>query len=506
MKFITRHKILLIAIVLYLAAVAGSVALNELKSASLQFHTRDYNYFIEQAAKLADPRLTNRFALNVDGNNFIGLQGTEGVKSMFQAIHTEYFRYTYTVLYAVFHSVLPIYIFYCALFFLPLIYLAFLLRSTPGAWKQVGFYLALFLLFPGLASSVTEDLRSRMLFVCAWTLMVLAIYYRRPFIEKLLFFGFLLFLREEGIILGIVLMVLDFIRTRRWKQSLVYLGLDVAALAAFIAFMLWGGYTRIDAAYNPLDILAGLLANRPILWAVMVVAALVAAVGVWTWLRRRDSFANFLLLLTYGVGIAMTGFPALRTDMALLSQPGASGPLTLMEGAGRVLGEQTNWLPYYVILLLLILLLDFTRGRWRAFLQGFLVTLGVASIALTLALVPAQLAGWSRQVEPARLVWDFKSSIDRYTTQVLVDYNTYQAFYDVENVIVYNRLPLWMVYPGDRFYPDNKIFLAGLIRSRIQYAVIARTSLSNVSELVSMAGLQATQVASNAEYVVLKLR
>src|SRR5512147_669453 len=106
MKFFTRHKILLADLVIYLAAVAASVALNELKRESLQFHTRDFPYFIEQAARLADPRLSNRFALNIDGNNFLGLQGPEGVKGVYQAIHAEYFRYTYTLLYALFHSVL----------------------------------------------------------------------------------------------------------------------------------------------------------------------------------------------------------------------------------------------------------------------------------------------------------------------------------------------------------------------------------------------------------------
>ncbi len=506
MHRLARSKILIIALLVYLAAVAGSAALNQLKQESLQFHTRDFNYFIEQAARLADPRLTNRFALNVDGNNFIGLQGPEGVKSIYQAIHTEYFRYTYTLLYAIFHSVLPIFIFYCALFFLPLVYFAFLQRSNPGAWKQVGAYLALFLLFPALVSSVTLDLRPRMLFVSAWTLMALAVYYRRPFIEKLLFFGFLLFLREEGILLGAVLLVFDFIRTRRWKQSLVYLGLDLAALAAFFAFMSWGGYTRVDSGFNPLNFISNLLSSTPVLLVLIVGGILMAATGAWIYRRRRSSFADFLLLLAYGVGIAMTLFPALRADQAMLGPLSASGSLTFMQAVTQVLNEQTNWLPYFVILLLLVLLWDYTRGRGRAILQGFLAALGVASIALTLVIGPAQVTGWSRNVEPARLVWDFKDSIDRYQTQVLVDYNTYQAFYDVENVIVYNRLPLWMVYPGDRYYPDNKVFLAGLIRDRIEYAVIARTSLSDVNGLVAMAGLHATQVAANDEYLVLKLR
>ena len=85
-------KAFLAVLAVHLVVVAGSVLLLTIKRDSLQFYARDYTYFIEQAARLADPRLSNRFTLNIEGNNFLGLQGTEGVSTIYQAIHAEYFR------------------------------------------------------------------------------------------------------------------------------------------------------------------------------------------------------------------------------------------------------------------------------------------------------------------------------------------------------------------------------------------------------------------------------
>ena len=103
------------------------------------------------------------------------------------------------------------------------------------------------------------------------------------------------------------------------------------------------------------------------------------------------------------------------------------------------------------------------------------------------------------------MVWDFIQSHDRYQTDVLVDYDTYQAFYNFDKVIVYNRLPVWDTLPEKRYYPQNKNAVAKQIKQHIEYAVIARSSLENVLELANMAGVSVTEVASNDHYVVLKM-
>ena len=95
------------------------------------------------------------------------------------------------------------------------------------------------------------------------------------------------------------------------------------------------------------------------------------------------------------------------------------------------------------------------------------VWLCIVFAALSVYTIVPQVSARNRVLAPARLGWDIKAGMDHYQTNILLDYDTYQAFYDFENGTVYNRLPLWMVWPADRFYPKNKVFLARLIRDRM---------------------------------------
>ena len=52
---LNRKNTLALMIILFLLAVAFSVSMLTLKRDALQFHTRDYPYFVEQAARLTDP-------------------------------------------------------------------------------------------------------------------------------------------------------------------------------------------------------------------------------------------------------------------------------------------------------------------------------------------------------------------------------------------------------------------------------------------------------------------
>lgn len=208
-----RKRLLVIVLVMYLLAALTSVYLMVLKRDALQFHTRDYNYFIEQAARLTDPGLTKRFALNIEGYNMLGLQGIEGVKNLYHAIHAEYFRYFYVLLYGVFRSVIPIYLFYSLFFFLPIPYYAALASSrSKTAWKPVFLFTLAYIMLPTSFDAVTADLRPRVLYASAWCLAVLAVYFDRPFVEKLVVFSLLPFVREEGILLAAVVIALNFLQ------------------------------------------------------------------------------------------------------------------------------------------------------------------------------------------------------------------------------------------------------------------------------------------------------
>lgn len=501
-----RRQLITLSLGIYLLAVILATSLMALKRDALQFHTRDYNYFVEQAARLTDPNLEKSFALNIEGYNLLGLQGIEGVKSLYHAIHAEYFRYIYVILYAIFQDVLPLYIFYSAFFFLPILYLALLPHQDRRThlFLLVGFSL-LYILFPATLNAVTSDLRPRMLFASAWSLAVLAVFYRRPFLEKLLMLVLLMAIREEGILLAIFIIALNYIlmpgHPDRRRQTLIFSTLAIAAIGAFLAFMSWGEYQRVDDVYNPLNFLA-LFLSDPRLLALITLLLIAALVGLY-WIKKRSSLNTALLLAVYLGAVALTGAQWLRDTLrAFLTLNTAHA--TFWEYFLAAVTNETTALTFYIAILGLVLLWSSTRGRLRRTLTTIIATLAVVFAFTTLAYMPPQFAQWRLNRAPARLIWDFVDQHDRYQTKLLLDYATYQAFYNFDQVIVYNRLPLWDTLPEKRYYPQNKPAVALQIQKGIQYAVIARESLPNVLELASLAGVPASEYASNDRYIILE--
>ena len=500
-----RRQLIALSVGVYALAVILSVNLLLLKRDSLQFHTRDYNYFVEQAARLTDPHLAKSFTLNIEGYNLLGLQGLEGVKSLYHAIHAEYFRYIYVFLYGIFQDTLPLYIFYSLFFYLPILYLA----ALPHPDRRAHFWLwlifsALYLLYPATLNAVTSDLRPRMLFAAAWCLAALAVVYRRPFVEKLVFFSLLLAIREEGILLGVFVMALNFMlmqdKPGRRLQTLVFLALEIAAAAAFLAFMAWGGYTRVDSAYNPLEFLRTFL-SQPLLLTLSILLLLTAGLGLY-WFKKRSGISATVLLIIYLGAVALTGAQWLRDTWRTFTGLYASNA-GIWQYVLAAFTNETTALVAYISILGLALCWYFSRGRVRRTLSGLLAGLTVIFALITAAYMPAQIAQWRQNLASARLVWDFAAEQDRYQTKILLDYATYQAFYNFDQVIVYNRLPLWDTIPEKRYYPQNKAAVAVQINKGIQYAVIGRESLENVLEIASLAGVPAYELAANERYVIL---
>jgi len=564
-------RVVVLIVIIYLFIVGLSSFFLVLKRDALQFHDRDYNYFIEQAARFTDPQMSKRFALNIEGYNFLGLQGIEGVKNLYHAIHAEYFRYTYVLLYAIFQNTLPIFLFYSMVFYSPILYFAFILFSQ-GNWakrtSRVALIFTLFyVLFPATQNAVTADLRPRILFIPAWCLLVLAIYYDRPFIEKLIFFILLMGIREDGVLIGIFVIALNFLagvaRTggnsgglalpRRtpfsginsvWKEILILLAIQVATFLAFLAFMNWGGYDRIDTQYDPRNIILSLLSSDMLFLLggiFLVVILAMFLIGYFDWkknrspdkpLKRRQQFIYFLILLVYLGAILMTTVQLARWIPLWLTQvnmersilhamPGAD-TVSAMEIFVEVVTNPLTALPLYMFLLMLVLLEQSSFRKRVASQADLLMTLlyiiAVIAFAITtLATFPHQVIAWQQNIPQAQLVWDFTHRHDRIGANVLLDYDTYQAFYNFENILVYNRLPLWLFGRVDRptqvekhYYPQNKDVLIRYIagenqhKRRMEFAVISQDSLENVLELALLAGVPVRQVDANGRYVVLK--
>ena len=124
-------------IILYLLAVVASSFYAELKYKSLNFHTRDYAYYVQFSSKLLDSKMAKSYSLNPEGYNWLRYYGTEGVDNFHRSLHFEPIKYVYAVLY--YFAPTPRVLFWLAslIYFLPVVYLAF---AVPRANLLVSGY------------------------------------------------------------------------------------------------------------------------------------------------------------------------------------------------------------------------------------------------------------------------------------------------------------------------------------------------------------------------------
>jgi hypothetical protein len=502
----------LLAVLVFSLAVSVSVYAFTLKRDALKFHTRDYSYFIEMAVKLTDPGLTKRYATNIEGNNLVGLQGIEGVKSIYHSIHTEYYRFVNALVYAIFSDTLPIYLLFAGIYFAPVLYAAWVSRDASGLRRNFLFlFILLYVLYPGAVPAITGELRSRFLYISAWSLAVIAVYYDRPFIEKLVFLAFLPFIREEGILLGAIVTGLNFVQLRgkpgRKMQTIVFTCILLAASAAFVGFMAWGEYNRIDNAYNPFNVVSRLI-SPPILGGFFLLA-IGSLAAVWQITRRKPGLIQPILFWgIYSACLALCLLQFWRDFSGWYRYAVAIGPLSGWQIFLQTITWEQNSLFFGVLILPIFLLGSGSHHKPRPAAVAATALLCAVLALTTLFTLPAKLIEWKEQAGPAQLVWDFKRGHNRYHTGLLVDFATLQAFYDYETVVAYNRLPVWMVYPNleERFYPKDKELAARAIQGGLEYAVISRESLGNVRELADMAGRELVEVESNGQFMVLQFR
>jgi hypothetical protein len=281
----------------------------------------------------------------------------------------------------------------------------------------------------------------------------------------------------------------------------LWLILDITALVVFLAFMAWGDFDRVDILYDPRNILTSL--QRFYLPLMLGGTGLLMLIG-WFYFKRRPQFKNVLLLFIYLAAILLASVQLVRWLPAWYQQQSSLAQVAPKEIYFEIIANPLNALPLYMGLLLLIFWWDYTRGLGRKILVAALVVFCVVFAATSLITSQKQITAWKQNLSSTRLVWEFVHSHDRLQTDVLLDYETYQAFYNFENILVYNRLPLWLALPDKRFYPANKDALVRHIRRRMEYSVVSQTSLKDILELAQLAGVSVTEVASNERYVVLK--
>lgn len=484
----------LAAVLLFAVGVAGSLAYACCKLDALGYHTRDFAYYLQFYAKLLDARAPKRYSLNPEGENIFGLRGTEGVPSFHRAIHIEPPKYLYAAVYALTGKVGALLALTSLIHFAPLLYLAFLCRPPPpGGPRLVLLFAVLYVLSPQSPLTVGYDLRPYVLLAPTFCMAMLAVHFRRPLAEVLALFVALLLVREESLLLGLVVLAYALARDPARRAALLrWLGPPwLVWLGVVGLYFMWAGYAPMEGMG---------WRSAPLTRPVFLAGLLVAGGALVAWLPARLASLPsppWLALVVYAIG-------GVGMMLQFLAMPEAGLGL---KTALYVLTYDPRYALFQVYALTFLVL------AWEpllAFAGPRLTTLGAALLALVFVgasvnYTPQRVGACLEGAGQADIVLAVRDRTDRHASGILADYTTHQAFYDYDRVYVYQRLPADLVAGEERFHPHNVEPLSKLLDG-LEWIVISRESRTQVDALLADAGVRAPQpVASNQRFEVLRL-
>jgi len=479
------------------------LAFINLKLHTLSFDQVDYPFYLQFSAKLFDPSLSARYSLNPEGGNWLGYTGVEGKDHFHQSLHLEIVKYGFAVIYRLFGAPEAVFIFIAAIYLLPVIYLYFI---HPSNQARDAFFVLLFAVlylgYPAAIHTITFDLRPRVLLVPFLSLAILAVHYRRPIWERVLFFCLLCLTREEVILLGALIILYNLFRSNNPGDRLISTSMLATiwfiSLTLIYAYLRWTKY-QIDPTTSPFAPIAlhpALFFLGGILFAFLIVGA----THFWDPIEQKIAHPGRIQILSYSLIFIFLSWPLFEP----LTRPGSAISQKL---AWIYMNVSMQSLYFTALLLLLVLVYAYisTPAQRRNYLVA-LTALAVFSIAFSAETLPGFIQAYRQETGSARLVFDFRDSVQPQTTNILCDYATYQAFYDFERVAVYNRLPWYLVKGNSRYYPKNISALNRLVNDKIQYIVISRTSLDDIQGLLEQSALKPIKVSENEQYLVMQLR
>ena len=487
-------------IVLFTVMVLSSVVFANMKRLALAYDAIDYPLYAQFAARFFDSNLLNNYSAQSEGFNFLGYVGTEGQYSFNQSLHIEPLKYIYAIIFALFETPIGLYLFISTIYFSPLLYLAFLeYGKSVQSNKFIALFALLYALYPSTLASVTYDLRPRIFWIPFFTLSIIAVLYKRPFLEKMVLVCTLFLAREEALLFSGILIAVNFFTVEDWHKSIKETGALVVVWLAYLLGALlyfnWTGYV-LDGMLK--------LSNKALSGAALtytiVSFVLVLLVGFWVILKGKVRFGWAMRIASYAAIFLPLGIQ-LQDEVTRWHLADGYFPIIVLQR----LFFSSKMLIYFIAVLLFLLLI------WKTFKnvsikKTLTKTLLVALIIITFASVyrvGTLTSDYLVRMNSAIIVFDLVKTTDSYSTHVLTDEYTYQAFYNYENVVLYNRLP-WSVAQEQRYYPDNLPFLEAQI-GQIEYVVISHDSTSHIFKLLENQGVTYKILSENTEYIVIKL-
>ncbi len=499
MKDYTR----LIVFAFYIFCVFVSLYFANLKRVALGYDEIDYAFYAQFAARFAEPHLSDQYTVQPQGYNFVGYMGTDGKDTLHQSVHFELIKYGYVFLYALIPSLLFLSFFIALVYFLPVVYLGRIhpTQTAPERWFVFVFAL-LYTSIPSVFYMTTHDLRPRILMIPSFTLAMLAVHYRRPLLEKWFLFGALFFIREEALLFGPVVLVYNVLRASPGRErNLSTAGFGIlwlVGLGIISGYFAWTGYP-IAPAYSPVSLI---LSNRLLLR--LLVGGGVCFFGVFfiCWIQRRKFpwVQEVLQILVYTTIFIPLGiqFSTMLRDWLFADGPSTREVLT------RFLFSPNTTFPLTAAVILFVFVRNALKSpKLLKIVQPVFFLFGLGLFGLQLVHLSHTLTDYVQRAKLAEIVTHLRAETDPYTTHILADYQTYQAFFDYEHVALYQRLP-WQLAGADRYYPDNLPYLQQILNRGMDMIVINRENAQDIQDLLATINLRPIRIVENEQYQILQ--
>ncbi len=510
---LTKKTTQRILFALFIGAVIVSFYFTYIKYRSLNFHTRDYAFYLQFASKLLDPKIAKSYSLNPEGVNWLYFYGTEGTNGFNQAIHFEPIKYIYALLYHFSNTPLSLFLLTSTIMFLPLIYAAYAIpMDTKNQMVAVLSVAMLYVFYPSSLMMPSYDLRPYIFLAPFFLLSIMSISFSRPLWEILIWFNAMFLAREEALIFGAVLICYAFTKIKEpdsRRRTILFLCLSLLIWGvAIFSFLIWSGYptTIYGLPAKILLRLSELFFQKPVLFWIASLCSVAVLVGMlfsWRQLRKKTYFPRLLEILSFGILFLPLIYEFYRNETSSILSPSLGWLIQLPL-------DPLEYLNFIAILGLAIIVLFPFNGKISRPGASLVVIWSLVILFLSINIFNSQglfrLSGiYQNQMRSASDIWAVRKLSDKYESWVLVDYSTHQAFYDYQHVYAYNRLP-WETAQGDmRYYPANSQIVQEILNDHIEYIVVSQDSMGVINDFLTKSGLVPHKLFENNMFVALQI-
>jgi hypothetical protein len=462
----------------------------------------DYSYYLQSYADDLSAKSFHESVHFPGVGTAMFFQGPDGRESIQKSIHFEPIKYLLALWYQIFQSPYALYAACIFIFYLPLLYGAWLIlsRSPPFKYQPLllFFLLLLYALLPGALPQAIAETRPFTFVFPVYLMFSIALITRRPLPEKLFLLNVLLAIREEMLILAVPAIAYEYLQERAEKASHRESGLMLASwlmwffLAVVYLFYIHTAYSI--AFTHPTGFIGKVVrfcTSNPVALAMEFTLGIAflffAAPTLWRRYIGRDLRRIAACVLVVGSLIPVI-------DSFIVVSPGLWPPFFIFNRYG------------YMICVVGIVCVLAIAAVMPPLPTRVLAWIGISS--LFLCVIPQILTSKSpfihavvmeHEVQDSRLVFDARATLP-HSRSVLVDIRTMQLFYDFSTVSVLVPRPAYVVLNPQDYYPDDARKFEGLLRSRPVDIVVQNTSDAAVESIGHAAGRKLAILEQNGTY------